>query len=156
MNAVHSRRGLIAVAVGCVLAVSLLVVGSASAASRGFRLHNKSNVELQLIEAKKVPTFVCNNTVHCVPTHYEMDFEGRPGDGSIVQPGGSQVWELKYRFNIFGGIQYAAELWYKIAGTNDKVSYQIETYPTSNESSCKVHGTQKYTCSAGGTSLEFK
>jgi hypothetical protein len=134
----------------------MFVAGPASAASRGFRLQNKSSVELKLIEAKSVPTYVCNSTVHCVPSHYPMDFEGRPGDGSVVNPNGSQVWELKYKFGLFGGVGYAAELWYQIVGTSDKVSYQIETYNTSNESSCKVIGTKNYTCVAGGTDLEFK
>jgi hypothetical protein len=45
---------------------------------------------------------------------------------------------------------------YKIAGTDDTVNFTIETYNTSNESSCKVIGTSKYTCSAAGTKLEFK
>jgi hypothetical protein len=156
MNAVKSRRGLISVVLGCVVAASLLVAGPANAASRGFRLQNKSGVELKLIEAKSVPTYVCNSTVHCVPSHYPMDFEGRPGDGSILKPNGTDTWELKYKFNLFGGVGYAAELWYKIVGTDDTVTYQIETYNTSNESSCKVIGTKKYTCGAGGTDLEFK
>jgi hypothetical protein len=156
MNAIKSRRSLSVVVAGCILAASLFVAGPASAASRGFKIHNKSNAELQLVNAKAVPTYICNSFVHCVPTHYDMDFEGRPGDGSLLKANGTQTWELKYRFNFVGGIQYAANLWYKIVGTEDLVNFQIETYPTSNESSCKVHGTQKYTCVAGGTNLEFK
>lgn len=156
MNAVKSRRGLIAIVLGCVLTASMLVAGPASAASRGFKLRNKSNVELKLVEAKTVPTYVCNSTVHCVPSHYPMDFEGRPGDGSALRPNGTDTWELKYSFSIFGGVGYAANLWYKIVGTDDMVTYQIETYNTSNESSCKVIGTARYTCVAGGTDLEFK
>jgi hypothetical protein len=156
MNAVKSRRSLVAVVLGCALAASMLAAGTASAASRGFKLHNKSSVELKLIEAKAVPSFVCNSHVHCVPSHYPIDFEGRPGDGSVLKPNGTDTWELKYKFSLFGGTGYAANLWYKIVGTNDEVTYQIETYNTSNESSCKVIGTQKYTCVAGGTDLEFK
>jgi hypothetical protein len=156
MKAVRSRRSLIAVVLGCVLAASMLVAGPASAASRGFKIQNKSSVELKLVEAKSVPTYVCNSTVHCVPTHYPMEFEGRPGDGSVLQPNGTDTWELKYKFNLFGGVGYAANLWYKIVGTEDMVTYQIETYSTSNESSCKVIGTKKYTCVAGNTDLEFK
>lgn len=156
MNAVKSRRSLIAVALGCVLAASLLVAGPAGAASRGFKVHNKSSAELQLVEAKSVPTYVCNSYVHCVPSYYSMEFEGRPHDGSVMKPNDTQTWELKYGFSIFGGIQYAANVWYKIVGTQDLVNFQIETYPTANESSCKVHGTQKYSCVAAGTNLEFK
>jgi hypothetical protein len=139
-----------------VLVASIVAAGPANAASRGFRLHNKSNVDLQLIEAKQVPTYVCNSTVHCVPSHYAMDFEGRPNNGSVLKPNATDAWELSYKFNLFGGVGYAAELWYKIAGTEDTVVYQIETYNTSNESSCKVRGTTKYSCVAGGTNLEFK
>lgn len=156
MKAVKSRRSLIVVLLGCVLAASLLVAGPASAASRGFKLHNKSNVELKLIEAKSVPTYVCNNYVHCAPSHYAIDFEGRPGDGAALNPNGTHTWELKYKFSLAGGVGYAANLWYKIVGTEDIVTYQIETYNVSNESSCKVIGTKNYTCVAGGTDLEFK
>jgi hypothetical protein len=156
MKTVKSRHGLIAIAVGCILTMSLLAAGPASAASRGFKLHNKSSVELQLVNAKPVPSYVCNSVVHCVPSHYRMDFEGRPGDGALLKPQGTHTWELKYGFSPFGGVQYAASLWYKIVGTEDLVNYQIEVYSTSNESSCKVIGTQKYTCVAGGTDLEFK
>jgi hypothetical protein len=156
MKAVRSRRSLIAVLLGCVVAASLLATGPASAASRGFKLQNKSSVELKLIEAKSVPTYVCNNFAHCAPSSYPIDFEGRPGDGSVLRPNGTDTWELKYKFSLFGGVGYAANLWYKIVGTEDIVTYQIETYNTSNESSCKVIGTKKYTCVAGGTDLEFK
>jgi hypothetical protein len=156
MNAVKSRRSLVAVVLGCVLAALMVAAGPASAASRGFKLHNKSSVELKLIEAKAVPSFVCNSTVHCVPSHYPIDFEGRPGDGSALKPNGTDTWELKWKFSPFGGTAYAANLWYKVVGTNDEVTYQIETYNTDTESSCKVIGTKTYTCVAGGSSLEFK
>jgi len=50
-----------------------------------------------------------------------MDFEGRPENGSPLKPGGTDAWELKYGFSPFGGVQYAAELWYDIEGTNATV-----------------------------------
>ena len=67
-----------------------------------------------------------------------MEFEGRPKDGSSLQPGKSETWDLKYGFSIFGGVQYAANFSYKVQGTDAVVDYNIYTYSTSNESSCKV------------------
>lgn len=150
------RRGLIAIVLGCVVAGALLTAGPASAASRGFKLENKSSHKLQLIEAKRVPTFKCIDLNRCVPTYYPMDFEGRPANGSALNAGATDTWELKYGFNLYGGVQYAADLWYRIVGTDDQVHYRIEVYSTSNESYCDIVGTKKYGCVAEGTRLEFK
>lgn len=139
-----------------VAALGLLSAGPASAASRGFKLKNTSNVDLTLEAAKPVPTVTCANIGRCVETKYPMDFEGRPGNGSVLKPNATQTWELKYGFSPFGGVQYAADLWYEIEGTHATVEYRIEVYSTTNESSCKVHGSSKYSCAAGGTNLTFK
>ncbi len=139
-----------------VAALGLLSAGPAGAASRGFKLKNTSDVDLKLEAAKPVPTVVCGGIGRCVDTKYPMDFEGRPDNGSVLKPNATHNWELKYGFSPNGGVQYAADLWYEIAGTNATVEYKIEVYSTSNESSCKVHGSSKYSCSAGGTSLTFK
>jgi hypothetical protein len=152
----RKRAGTAAVLLAVVAALGLLSAGPASAASRGFKVHNTSKTDLKLEAVKSVPTFVCNSMVHCVETHYPMDFEGRPADGSDLKAGGSDTWELKYGFSIFGGVQYAADIWYGIAGTNATVEYKIEVYSTTNESSCKVHGSSKYSCTAEGTKLTFK
>jgi hypothetical protein len=85
-----------------------------------------------------------------------MDFEGRPANGAVPNAGHTHVWELKYGFSIFGGVQYAANLWYKIAGTEGTVEYTIETWSTSNESACKVQGTSQFACTAAGTNLTLK
>ncbi len=133
--------------------------GPANAASRGFQLENKSSNSLKLIEVQRVPTFVCADPTRCVPTHHPMDFEGKPSNGSVVDPNRSQRFELKYGFSLLGGVQYAANLWYKIQGDNDpdnNVYFTIETYSTTNESSCKVNKTSKFTCKAEGTQLTFK
>jgi hypothetical protein len=152
-------------ALACVLAGALLTAGSASAASRGFKLHNTSSHALRLEAARRVPTFVCVDPSRCVPTHYPMEFEGRPGNGAVLHPAKVQdgvlvvhthVWELKYGFSPLGGVQYAANLWYKIAGTGASVEYTIETWSTSNESSCKIIGTSHFTCTAEGTKLTFR
>jgi hypothetical protein len=150
------RAGSVAVLLAVVAALGLLSAGPASAASRGFRLHNTSKVALKLEAAKPVPTVVCGGIGHCATTHYPMDFEGRPANGSEIESGAWENWELKYGFSPFGGVQYAADLWYGIEGTNATVEYRIEVYSTTNESSCKVHGTSKYSCTAAGTKLTFK
>lgn len=150
------RTGSVAVLLAVVAALGLLSAGPASAASRGFKLKNTSDVDLKLEAAKPVPTVVCGNIGRCVDTKYPMEFEGRPDNGSVLKPNATQTWELKYGFSPFGGVQYAADLWYEIEGTKATVEYKIEVYSTSNESSCKVHGSSKYSCTAGGTSLTFK
>jgi hypothetical protein len=63
---------------------------------------------------------------------------------------------MKYGFSPFGGVQYAANLWYQISGTNGTVEFTIETWSTSNESACRVNGTAHFTCTAAGTKLAFK
>jgi hypothetical protein len=158
VNTQHANRpgGVLAIMIGCVLAAALLTAGPATAASRGFKLHNESNHALTLEAAKPVPTYTCLDLTHCIPTHNRMDFEGRPANDAVLNPGGTHDWELKYSFSIYGGIQYAANLWYKIAGTSGTVEYTIETWSTSNESSCRVHGTSMFTCTATGTKLTFK
>lgn len=85
-----------------------------------------------------------------------MDFEGRPADGAVLNPGHTHDWELKYGFSPFGGVQYAANLWYRIVGSSGTVEYTIETWSTSNESSCRVNGVAHFTCTAAGTKLTFK
>jgi hypothetical protein len=150
------RAGSIAVLLTVVAALGLVSAGPASAASRGFRLHNTSKAALTLEAVKPVPTVVCDGIGHCVETKYPMDFEGRPDVGSEIEPGAWEMFELKYGFSLFGGVQYAADIWYGIEGTNATVEYRIEVYSTSNESSCKVHGSAKYSCTAAGTKLTFK
>ena len=120
------------------------------------RQHNESTHALHLEAAKAVPTYVCVDLTRCVPTHYPMGFEGRPHNGAVLPAGQTHTWELKYGFSIFGGVQYAANLWYKIAGTDGTVEYTIETWSTSNESACKISGTKQFTCTAAGTKLTLK
>jgi hypothetical protein len=58
------------------------------AASRGYR-----------------PSVLCNGPIY-VKTEHPMDFEGPPADDSLLKPGATDAWELKYGF----GSTYAAEL----------------------------------------------
>ena len=158
-------RGPLAFVIAAVLAGALLIglgdggPASAAKASRGFVLQNKSDLPLKVWTVQKVPKFVCVNPGTCAQTFHDIDFEGRPPDGSVLNPGQSQRWELKYFFNIFGGTQYAANLWYKIQGNNDpddNVYYEIRTYSTSNDSYCNMNKNSNYTCTAEGTDLTFK
>ena len=148
-------RTVMAIVSGCVLAGALLTAAPASAASRGFKVHNDSSLALHLEAAKRVPTYVCPNPSVCVPTHYRMDFEGRPADGAVLVPGRVHNWELKYGFSLLGGVQYAANLWYRIAANGGTVEYTIQVYSTSNESSCKVTPASAGRCTAAGTKLTF-
>ena len=158
-------RGPLAFVIAGVLAAALLIglgdggPASAAKASRGFTLTNKSDLPLKLFAVQKVPKFLCVDPGRCVQTFHDIDFEGgRPPDGSVVNPNQSQRFELKYGFSIFGGVQYAANLWYKIQGNNDpddNVYYTIETYSTSNESYCNINKNSNYTCKAEGTQLTF-
>jgi hypothetical protein len=140
----------------CVLAAALLAAGPASAASRGFRLHNHSRHALRLESAGHLPRVICNTTL-CVPTHYPVAFEGRPHDGAVLHPGGTHAWELKYGFSlILHETQYAAVLRYKIEGTDGTVEYTIQTTPTTNDSACKVVPAHVGHCTAGGLQLSFR
>jgi hypothetical protein len=145
-----ARARVLAIMLSCVAMTALLFAGSANAASRGYRLHNKGDQTLKLIGASRLPTVLCNGTI-CVKTEHPMDFEGRPGDDSLLKPGATEAWELKYKF----GDTYAAELKYKIVGTDATVTYTIETSTFSNDSACKVSSPGVGKCSASGTTLTF-
>src|ERR1700755_1763626 len=107
-----ARARALAIMFSCVAMTALLFAGSANAASRGYRLHNKSDQTLTLIGATPLPTVLCNGAI-CVKTDHPMEFEGRPGNDSLLKPGATDAWELKYSF----GHTYAAELKYRIVGT---------------------------------------
>jgi hypothetical protein len=149
--------GALAILLACGLAAALLTAGPASPASRGFKVENNSSRDLQLVKVERVPTVVCvNPNIRCVGSEHDMAFEGRPADGAVLSPGRSHQWELKYSWSPIGGVQYAANLWYRIEGTDDLAQYTIYTYPYSNESFCNIRGTAKFGCGAAGTKLEFR
>ena len=155
MRQTSRRRGGLAILSAFVMAAALLTAGPASAASRGFVVHNQSTHALHLEAVKRVPRITCVKPDLCVPNHYPMDFEGRPADGSVLHPSDTQRFELKYGFSLLGGVQYAANLWYKIGTTGHNVEYTIEVYSTVNESACKVHPATAGRCTAEGTKLTF-
>ena len=156
----------LALAIALAVLAGALLVGvlagpllKAGAASRRFTLENKSDLALRLYAVQRVPTFQCVDPARCVKTTHPMDFEGRPNEGAVLNPNQRHRFELKFGFSLLGGVQYAANLWYKIQGNNDpddNVYYTIYTYSTSNESSCKINHTSRYACTAEGTQLTFK
>ncbi|HEX4307855.1 MAG TPA: hypothetical protein VHZ54_17605 [Solirubrobacterales bacterium] len=161
MNGVRSRKtkrrgAMAAVLLVALAALGLLSAGSASAASRGFSLHNLSRADLKLESVMQVPTGLCSPNEHCVKPLYPMAFEGRPDVGSEIEPDAWEIFDLKYGFNPLGGIQYAADIVYRVVGTDATVEYKIYVWSTANTSGCKVHGSAKYSCTATDTRLTFK
>jgi len=144
---------ILALVIGCALGA-----GTASAASRSFRVTNNSNNDLTVLAAQTIVEPPCPG---CTPHAFEMEFEGRPKDGSTLKhTTWFQNWELKHWFNPFyPGPHYAAELIYKINGTPAAVVWDIYTYNFSNESTCELHGELpvivKFGCKAEGLKLEF-
>ncbi len=150
MKNTKTRMRTLSVLLACAATAALFTAGPASAASRGYRLHNTSSHTLKLEAAKPLPGFVCNGTI-CVDTGQPMAFEGRPGNGSLLPSGGVDAWELKYEF----GKTYGAQLKYDIVG-GGSVDYTIETSTFTNNSACKVVPASAGTCTAHGLSLTFK
>jgi hypothetical protein len=143
---------ILALVIGCALGA-----GTASAASRGFKVMNNSDNDLTVLAAQTIVEPPCAG---CAPVHFDIGFEGRPKDGSTLEPEAIDRWELKHWFNPFKqGPHYAAELIYKINGTPAAVVWNIYTYNYSNESNCELHGELsvilKFGCKAKGLNLEF-
>ena len=98
MSDKRTRLGTLTLVLTCAVAGALLITGPAGAASRGFKIHNNSSHALHLEAVKRVPTYVCASR-----THYKMDLEGRPADGTVLHPGHENAFELKYGFSLLGG-----------------------------------------------------
>ena len=145
-----ARKRVLAIMLGCVALTALLFAGSASAASRGYTLHNKSDKTLELVNASQLPATICNGFI-CVDAHHPIGFEGRPDDGSMLKPGAKVNWELKYQFQH----TFAAVLKYKVLDTDAVVTYTIETSTYTNDSACKVTPPSAGQCTAGGLGLSF-
>jgi hypothetical protein len=152
MKITKNRARLLAVVLGCAALGALLTAGPASAASRGYKLHNLSDNKLKLDKAARLPKVLCNGSI-CVPTESQMAFEGRPDNGDVLNPGKVHSWELKYSF----GDTYAARLSYDIVGMpGASVEWTIETSTFSNDSACKVVPASAGKCTAEGLKLTFK
>jgi hypothetical protein len=150
----RARRRVLAVAgaAACAVSTGLLTAAPASAESRGFVVTNNSSATLRLQHVKAVD---CDSYILCPYGNYPFDFEGRPHNGTEIEPKGSQRFELKYRFSFLHMIQYAAEITYKIEKSNDRVEVYIETTPSSNNSRCEVVPASAGRCTAAGTNITF-
>jgi uncharacterized protein YjbI with pentapeptide repeats len=137
------RKGLFAMLLGCVVAAGLFAAGPASAASRGYRLHNYINHDLKLQGA----TPVSNGS-----GVYNMDFEGRPKAGSVLRSEAQHEWELKWAF----AQTYAAKLTYTINGTDGSVEFTIISSTFTNNSSCEITGVTGFFCRAEGLTLSLR
>lgn len=155
----RARRRILAVAgvSACALSAGLVTAPPASAASRGFTVTNNSSATLRLEGLNRVHRVICApNVPVCANSTYDMEFEGRPGVNDRIAPNGSQRFELKYWFDLLGGIQYAAQLTYKIEGTNAKLEVSINTTPFTNNSTCEVVPASAGSCTAGGLAITFR
>lgn len=160
MSRVKTRLGIYGALLACALAGTMLVqTGVANAASRGFKVKNDSKHSLRLVGASAVPRVLCVD-FRCVPTYYDIGFEGRPADGAVLAPRGEQTWELKYTYNptdIFGvNYNYEAKLTYAIEGTAGKVEAVIKTSNYVNDSTCAVTPTDLGSCTAEGLKITLR
>ncbi len=153
----RARRKVLAVAgvSACAVSAALLNAAPASAESRGFTVTNNSNATLQLEGLNHVHCTVKLGS-ECYRGAYPMEFEGRPHVGDDIAPKGNQRFELKYAFSINSGVQYAAQLTYKIEHTNAKLEIEIWTTAYRNGSTCKVVPASAGTCTvADNTEITY-
>ena len=144
------------------LAGALLTAGPASAASRGFKLHNESTRTLRLESATPIQGGFCFQRILCFPTgNYALDFEGRPRDGQLFPPNfPPHDWELKWAVGI---TTYAALLRYEILRTDGFVEYAILNKVTNQSipfpistSRCEVVPSSVGHCTAERLELTFQ
>jgi hypothetical protein len=151
MSRTRTPLTVLALALACALAGTLLTAGLASAASRGYKIYNLSSHPLRLVGAE--PVLDPHYGAPPQPGHYYlMDFEGRPKDGDVLMPGAPpHDWELKYNF-----LQtFAAGLTYDIVnGSDPKDHYKatLKSDQTSNDSTCDID-RRLGVCTAEGLKL---
>ena len=151
--------GRLAILLACAVAGTLVIgTGVASALSRGFRILNRSSHPLRLEGATRVTKETCGGGLtdwrgwlSCTDFPvYSIGFEGRPNDGAVIQPSVFSLhdWELKYFPDPFGRCDYAADLNYKIEGTDGTLTVGIQTCTFSSNSSCKIEPATLGRCDA--------
>jgi RTX calcium-binding nonapeptide repeat (4 copies) len=150
--------GRLAMLLACAVAGTLLIgTGVASALSRGFRILNRSSHPLRLESATPVTKETCEGGLNvggfrlCTDLPiFGFAFEGRPNDGAVIQPSVFSLhdWELKYFPDPFGRCDYAANLKYKIEGTDGTLDVGIQTCTFSSNSSCKIEPATLGRCDA--------
>lgn len=135
----------------CVAAVALLAVpGAASAASRGFVIHNNTSQTFVLQNITSVPCAhddaICRNSSD---EQYPFEFEGHPPLLSKLPPGKSDRIELKYGATWGKNYSYAATVHY------DGFSVFIGTRTTANDSVCHYNRKQ-FDCVASGLNITIR
>jgi hypothetical protein len=139
----------------------LSLPAGADAASRGFHVINNSQYSLQLVNATPEDNVICGGydetSFGCVPANFDMEFEGRPANGSILAPGGMDDWELEYTYNVgdlFGAdYNYVAVLNYMIVGTSRPLTLRIATSNYVNDSFCVYVPKRLGGCSPQGLEI---
>ncbi len=184
------RRVLAAAGVAaCALSAGLATAAPASAASRQFTVTNNSTRTLRL-EGVHPTSFVgrvngengIGTCAHvegdCGRGTYQFLFEGRAHAGDELAPGATQRFDLSWEYGEWFGreenINYAAQLTYKIEGTNGKLDVWIDTTRYTNNSRCQVFAPMERkpslpgeprgdaffpyvgSCTAGGLGITFK
>jgi hypothetical protein len=124
-------------------------------------VHNESRQKLLLLGVNPVSHPVCRGVfvVTCDEEFFDIDFEGRPSDGALVDPGGVQTWGLKYAFSfshLFGQTNYAARLSYRIEPANSLFEVAIRTSNYTNDSTCDVIENSSFRCQAEGLDVTFR
>ena len=94
-----ARARALAIMLSCVAMTALLFAGSASAASRGYRLHNKGDETLKLIGASRLPTVLCNGTSASTPsTRWTSRAPGRRLAAEAVAEDGGEFNRFLFYF----------------------------------------------------------
>jgi hypothetical protein len=129
---------------------SLAVPGGASAASRGFQIHNKSSHTFVLNDIRSVPCersdVICRDTDP--DEQYPFEFEGYPDRYSKLTPGATLRVELKYGASLGKQVSYAADVEF------DKFTARITTTTTENNSECFMGRAEKrFDCTARGLNI---
>jgi hypothetical protein len=143
----------VSLVVACAVVGALLAqTAVASAASRGYEIRNTGVRDLKLQSVQKLRQYVCNEQVHCFPSYYDFEFEGRPGSGDPLLTGDSHRFEVKWYFDY----EYGAEATYNIEGTNAQMQVTMKTSTFSNNSTCKILHGPGGSCTAAGLNIAYR
>lgn len=171
----------------CALTAGVGTAEPASADSRQFTVTNTSSRTLRL-EGVHPTEFVgrdnergtrtcAHREGYCGRGDYQFRFEGRAQAGDELAPGGIQRFDLSWEFGSIwdysDDISYAAQLTYKIEGTNAKLKVWIDTTRYANTSRCEIESPFEWlptlpgeprdlhrpyvgSCTAGGLGITFQ
>jgi hypothetical protein len=156
------------VVLACAVVGALLAqTGVASAASRGFDIHNLTRDttttiarDLRLQSVQKVKEGCVQLPERCAPNFLLFDFEGRPHQGDLLRPTPFPLL-VPHRFEIkwFLGNRYGAEATYNIEGTNAQLQVTMVTngqLPGGNVSTCRILHAPIGSCTAGFQTITYR